>query len=35
MDKYQYPTGEKISPSNQMQIIKQAKFTYSGLGKDF
>ena len=35
MDKYQYPTGEEISSSNQMQIIKQAKFAYSPLRKDF
>ena len=33
IDKYEYLTGEKILPSNQDQIIKQAKFTYSPLGK--
>ena len=33
MDKYEYPTGEEISPSNHRQIIKQAKFAYSPLGK--
>ena len=33
--KYEYPTGEDISPSNQQQIIEQAKFTYSPLGKAF
>ena len=35
IDKYEYLTGEDISPSNQKQIIEQAKFTYSPLGKDF
>ena len=35
IDKYEYLTGEEILPSNQQQIIKQAKFTYSPLGKDF
>ena len=33
--KYEYLTGEDISPSNQQQIIEQAKFTYSPLGKAF
>ena len=33
--KYEYFTGENILPSNQQQIIKQAKFTYSPLGKAF
>ena len=33
--KYEYLTGEEILPSNQKQIIKQAKFTYSPLGKAF
>ena len=33
--KYDYLTGEDIVPSNQQQIIEQAKFTYSPLGKDF
>ena len=33
--KYQYLTGEDILPSNHQQIIKQAKFTYSPLGKAF
>ena len=28
-------TGEEISPSNQKQIIEQAKFTYSPLRKAF
>ena len=33
VDKYEYLTGEEILPSNQQQIIQQAKFTYSPLGK--
>ena len=33
--KYEYLTGEDISPSNQQQIIEQAKFTYSPLGRVF
>ena len=32
-DKYEYLTGEEILPSNQQQIIQQAKFNYSSLGK--
>ena len=35
IDKYEYLTGEEILPSNQQQIIEQAKFTYSLLGKNF
>ena len=35
IDKYEYLTGEKILPSNQQQITKQVKFTYSPLGKAF
>ena len=35
IDKYEYLTGEEILPSNQQQIIEQAKFTYSSLGKTF
>ena len=35
IDKYVYLTGEEILPSNQQQIIEQAKFTYSLLGKAF
>ena len=31
--KYEYLTGEDILPSNQWQIIEQAKFTYSPLEK--
>ena len=34
-DKYEYLTGEEILPSNQKQIIEQAKFTFSPLGKAF
>ena len=33
--KYEYLTGEDILPANQQQIIEQAKFTYSPLGKAF
>ena len=33
--KYEYLTGEEILPSNQQEIIEQAKFTYSPLGKVF
>ena len=33
--KYEYHTGEYISPSNKQQIIEQARFTYSPLGKAF
>ena len=33
--KYEYLTGDDILPSNQQQIIEQAKFTYSTLGKAF
>ena len=35
IDKYEYLTGEEILPSNQQQIIEQAKFTYSPLRKAF
>ena len=35
IDKYEYLTGEEISPSDQSTIIKQAMFTYSPLGKGF
>ena len=35
IDKYEYLPGEGILPSNQQQIIEQAKFTYSPLGKAF
>ena len=33
--KYKYLTGEDILPVNQQQIIEQARFTYSPLGKAF
>ena len=33
--KYEYLTGEDILLSNQQQVIEQAKFTYSSLGKAF
>ena len=32
-DKCEYLTGEEILPSNQQQLIQQAKFNYSPLGK--
>ena len=35
IDKYEYLTGEEILPSNQQQIIEEAKFTYSPFGKTF
>ena len=35
IDNYDYLTGEEILLSNQQQIIEQAKFTYSALGKAF
>ena len=31
--KYEYLTGEEILPSNQLQIIEQAKFSFSPLEK--
>ena len=34
-NKYEYLTDEEILPSNQKQMIQQAKFTYSPLGKAF
>ena len=34
-DKCEYLTEEEILPSNQQQIIEQAKFTYSPLEKAF
>ena len=33
--KYEYLTGEVILPSNQQQIIENAKFSYFPLGKSF
>ena len=35
IDKYEYLTSKEILPSNQPQLIEQAKFTYSPLGKAF
>ena len=35
VDKYEYFTGKGILPSNQQQIIEQAKLTLSPLGKAF
>ena len=35
IDKYEYLNGEEILQWNQQQIIQQAKFTYSPLGKAF
>ena len=34
-DKYEFLTSKKILPSNQRQVIEQAKLTYSPLGKAF
>ena len=33
--KYEYLTGEDIIPSSNQQIVEQARFTYSSLGKAF
>ena len=35
IDKYEHLTGEERLTSNQRQIIEQAKFTFSPLGKAF
>ena len=35
IDKYEYLTGTEILPSNQQQIIEQAKFNYLSLRKAF
>ena len=35
INKYEYLTGEEILPSNQKQIIEEAKFTISKLKKAF
>ena len=35
INKYEYLTGKEILRSNQQQIIEQAKFTYSPLGRAF
>ena len=34
-DKYEYLAGKEILSSNQIQILEQAKFAYSPLGKTF
>ena len=34
-NKHEYLRGEEILPSNQKQMIEQAKFTYSPLDKAF
>ena len=34
-NKYEYLAGEEILPPSQKQMIEQAKFTYSPLGKAF
>ena len=35
IDNFEYLNGENILPLNQRQVIEQAKFTYSPLGKAF
>ena len=35
IDKYEYLTGEKILPSNQIQIMEKVEFTYTPLDKVF
>ena len=35
IDKYEYLAGDEIVPSNQRQIIEQAKFLYSPIGEAF
>ena len=35
IDKYGYLTGEEVLPSNQQQVVEQAKFINSLLGKAF
>ena len=35
INKYEYLTGEEIVPFNQRQILEQAKFACSPLGKAF
>ena len=34
-NKYDYLTGKEILPSNQKQMMQEAKFTYTLLGKAF
>ena len=33
IDKYEYPTGEKILPSDQRRVVEQAKLIYSPIEK--
>ena len=35
VDKYVFLTGEEMLPPDQIRVIKQAKFTYSPIGKAF
>ena len=35
INKYEYLSGKEILPSNQQQIVEQAKFAYSPLAKAF
>ena len=35
IDQYDYLTGKEVLPSRQRQIMQQAKFIYSALGKEF
>ena len=35
IDKYEFLTGEKILPLYQREVVEQAKFAYSALGKAF
>ena len=35
IDNYEYLTGEEMLPCNQKQIIEEAKYIYSTLGKAF
>ena len=35
IDKYEYLTGEEISPPSQSRVREQAKFTHFQLGKAF
>ena len=34
-DKQEFLTGKSILPSSERQVIEQAKFTYSPLGRKF
>ena len=35
IDKYEHLTDEEVLPTNEMQLIEQAKFAYSPLGEAF